>query len=188
MSSDLAKKVRSHRVLSAALALFALTGWGLYASAGGPAQAEYQNLEQRLRDVEAERLTIAGERDGLRARADALSTVQAQLLTVQDELQALQNQRTKLDPQKERLRTAEPAASPSGNETEGTGTASPSIQSVQQALVRAGFGPLKVDGELGSQTQRAIRAFEAAKRLPVTGEINPGVLRALEPKVKQAIR
>jgi hypothetical protein len=49
----------------------------------------------------------------------------------------------------------------------------------QRALVRLGYGPLTPDGRVGPETKRAIERFERDHRLPVTGELNPRVLREL---------
>jgi peptidoglycan hydrolase-like protein with peptidoglycan-binding domain len=45
------------------------------------------------------------------------------------------------------------------------------IAAVQGALSRAGYGQLVADGLMGPQTAEAIRRFEAARGLPVTGEV-----------------
>jgi hypothetical protein len=53
------------------------------------------------------------------------------------------------------------------------------ILAVQRALAQLDYyhGPL--DGIAGPQTERAIRWFQSADRLPVTGEIDSATLRAL---------
>jgi len=50
---------------------------------------------------------------------------------------------------------------------------------VQQALIKAGFGPAKADGLLGRETRASIERFERERRLPVTGEPSPKLLREL---------
>lgn len=46
------------------------------------------------------------------------------------------------------------------------------IRTVQQWLAGMGYAPGKIDGRLGEGTVQAIKAFEAAQRLPVTGRVS----------------
>lgn len=58
--------------------------------------------------------------------------------------------------------------------------ASPSrLMAVQRALAKLGYGPVAIDGKMGSATRAAITNFELNRRLPVTGEPNPQTLKAL---------
>jgi len=51
--------------------------------------------------------------------------------------------------------------------------------SVQDQLARLGYSPGAIDGVIGPQTQDAIADFQNDHHLPVTGEINRSLLRAL---------
>jgi hypothetical protein len=51
---------------------------------------------------------------------------------------------------------------------------------VQSELARLGYYRGSIDGELGPGSRQAIRAFRAAKGLPVTGRVDPKFLRTLE--------
>ena len=53
------------------------------------------------------------------------------------------------------------------------------ILEVQRALAQLGYyhGPL--DGLVGPQTEQAIRWFQSADSLPISGEVNSATLRAL---------
>jgi hypothetical protein len=53
------------------------------------------------------------------------------------------------------------------------------IASIQKALNKAGFGPLKEDGAFGAGTRRALERFEADRKLVVRGEPNGKVLKEL---------
>ncbi|MDR3401679.1 MAG: peptidoglycan-binding domain-containing protein [Chthoniobacter sp.] len=51
--------------------------------------------------------------------------------------------------------------------------------SVQDRLTRLGYSPGPVDGVIGAQTRDALADFQNDNRLPVTGQIDTGTLRAL---------
>ena len=51
--------------------------------------------------------------------------------------------------------------------------------SVQSELARRGYYHGAIDGVTGSDSIQAIRGFQAAQGLPVTGRINPKLLKAL---------
>src|SRR4051794_12494210 len=50
---------------------------------------------------------------------------------------------------------------------------------VQVALDKAGFSPGVIDGTMGGLTQQALRGFQEAKGLKVTGEADAETLAAL---------
>jgi len=52
------------------------------------------------------------------------------------------------------------------------GYKSPSTRQVQIALRGAGFNPGPIDGKLGVQTRNAIRAFQKANNLAVSGKVD----------------
>jgi hypothetical protein len=58
--------------------------------------------------------------------------------------------------------------------------------SVQSRLAQRGYYRGAIDGEIGSDSRQAIRAFQAAQGLPVTGMIDPKLLKALGIKYKTA--
>jgi peptidoglycan hydrolase-like protein with peptidoglycan-binding domain len=53
------------------------------------------------------------------------------------------------------------------------------ILSVQRALADFGYGQIKPSGTLDVATQEAIKQFEHSKKMPVTGQISPRLLREL---------
>lgn len=53
------------------------------------------------------------------------------------------------------------------------------VRSLQRALAQAGFDPGPVDGEMGSFTRRAIRAYQSAHGLPPDGVLSGVLLRRL---------
>ncbi len=58
--------------------------------------------------------------------------------------------------------------------------------SVQSELAQRGYYHGAIDGAIGSGCRQAIRAFQAAQGLPVTGMIDPKLLRALGINYKSA--
>ena len=53
------------------------------------------------------------------------------------------------------------------------------VLGVQTKLKHLGYYNGVVDGQMGSQTAAAIRRFQIAQRLKVTGQMNPQTLRRL---------
>lgn len=53
------------------------------------------------------------------------------------------------------------------------------VIAVQRALNDYGYGPLKMSGHFGAETVSAIQKFERDRKLPVTGQISPRLLREL---------
>lgn len=53
------------------------------------------------------------------------------------------------------------------------------VTAVQRALNDYGYGPVKVTGHFGAETVSAIQKFERDRKLPVTGQISPRMLREL---------
>jgi hypothetical protein len=63
----------------------------------------------------------------------------------------------------------------------------PRVTAVQQALNEYGYGPLKVTGHFGAETVSAIQKFERDRKLPVTGQISPRLLRELAALTGRAV-
>jgi peptidoglycan hydrolase-like protein with peptidoglycan-binding domain len=55
----------------------------------------------------------------------------------------------------------------------------PRVIAVQRALNDFGYGPVKATGNYGPETISAIQKFERDRKLPVTGQISPRLLREL---------
>ena len=54
-----------------------------------------------------------------------------------------------------------------------------STRAVQAALAWRGFYSGRIDGVLGPETRSAIRSFQAHQGLPVTGQIDSGLINSL---------
>jgi hypothetical protein len=55
----------------------------------------------------------------------------------------------------------------------------PRVAAVQKALSDFGYGPVKATGIHGDDTTAAISKFEREKKMPVTGQISPRLLKEL---------
>jgi peptidoglycan hydrolase-like protein with peptidoglycan-binding domain len=55
----------------------------------------------------------------------------------------------------------------------------PRVMAVQRALNDYGYGPVKSTGVYGPETVAAIQKFERDRKMPVTGQISPRLLREL---------
>jgi hyperosmotically inducible protein len=53
------------------------------------------------------------------------------------------------------------------------------VRQAQEALKAKGFDPGAIDGVMGEQTREAIREFQKAEKLPVTGQLDPATLKGL---------
>jgi hypothetical protein len=53
------------------------------------------------------------------------------------------------------------------------------VAAVQRTLTEYGYGQLKPTGTVGTDTQAAIRKFEQARRMPVTGQMSDRLVREL---------
>ncbi|EAQ35396.1 hypothetical protein NB311A_18066 [Nitrobacter sp. Nb-311A] len=53
------------------------------------------------------------------------------------------------------------------------------VAAVQRALTEYGYGQLKPTGTVGTETQAAIRKFEQARQMPVTGQMSDRLVREL---------
>lgn len=83
-----------------------------------------------------------------------------------------------------------PASAPAATRGDPLGdliTSSRRIASVQRALTDFGYGQLKPTGNIGSDTQAAIKKFETDRKLPVTGQLSDRLVRELTAVTGRAI-
>jgi peptidoglycan hydrolase-like protein with peptidoglycan-binding domain len=66
------------------------------------------------------------------------------------------------------------------NQTARTGAGRDHIREVQRDLLRKGYDPGPVDGIFGPKTEGALREFQKAQQLPVTGQLDDRSLAALK--------
>jgi peptidoglycan hydrolase-like protein with peptidoglycan-binding domain len=53
------------------------------------------------------------------------------------------------------------------------------VKEIQRALKAVGIDPGPLDGDYGSMTEAAVRAYQLSKRLLVDGEVGPRTARSL---------
>jgi peptidoglycan hydrolase-like protein with peptidoglycan-binding domain len=85
--------------------------------------------------------------------------------------------RSQAKPGQQRQVAAQPAASDPIAEL--IAPSSKRIFAVQRALTDFGYGQFKPNGTYGAETKAAIEQFERARKLPVTGQISPKLMREL---------
>ncbi len=64
--------------------------------------------------------------------------------------------------------------------TTGSTSPNPKLMAAQRALAKIGYGPVSIDGKMGTETRNAIKSFERDRNLPETGELGPQVVRVLQ--------
>ncbi len=64
----------------------------------------------------------------------------------------------------------------------------PKARQIQGALKNAGYNPGKIDGRIGKQTIGAIKAFQKANNLPVTGKMDKETWALLRKSLIQKIK
>lgn len=82
-------------------------------------------------------------------------------------------------PAKAASRTAAAAPAPTDPIAELIAPSTKRILAVQRALTDFGYGQFKPNGTFGPETKEAIQQFERARKMPVTGQISPRLLREL---------
>jgi peptidoglycan hydrolase-like protein with peptidoglycan-binding domain len=79
------------------------------------------------------------------------------------------------------------AAAPHGDPVADLINATRRVAAVQRTLTEYGYGQLKPTGTVGTDTQAAIRKFEQARRMPVTGQMSDRLVRELVAMTGRAI-
>lgn len=60
-----------------------------------------------------------------------------------------------------------------------TNTTKAKITQIQQALLKAGYNPGPIDGDIGVETMRAVNSYQKAKGLPVDKYLNIATVKSL---------
>src|SRR4051812_42827808 len=170
-------------------------GWGLFTYSILSARSEDHALRREVSQLRQRIQTVAAERDQ-QAQANErkilagqdLNTMLVRIEAATEELQQLDALKASVDQAMEqaRLQLTGPleqpvaiAESPSISTTSSVRPSRQEIRAAQEALVDFGYGKLKADGSMGPSTRKAVRAFERAKGLPVTGRLGTATFRAL---------
>jgi hypothetical protein len=67
------------------------------------------------------------------------------------------------------------------------GTVGPKVKPIQEWLTLSGFG-VQVDGDFGSATQTAVKAFQTKAKLPATGVVDLATWRRLTAPLRAALK
>jgi len=101
------------------------------------------------------------EMQGLRNQVSAL---ESQLQSKNEEINNLKETLSKTTQEKQVVITKKKIA--------GAVKSRPKVRHIQVALRNAGYDPGRIDGKMGKQTEEAIKAFQKANNLVVTGKSN----------------
>jgi hypothetical protein len=185
----------AHKTFSGVWVLVAVLGWGLFAwsvltDSDGEASVQAEASRQgALERITAERDQLASERDQLQTQIGNLQDAQRRVARAQEEVTQLEHLRVRLseavdraqaqlggrpDPVPQARSAAAPPPTPSITPSQ------QQIRAAQEALTELGYGRLEADGVMGAGTRAAVEAFERARGLTVTGELNPSTVEALE--------
>jgi murein L,D-transpeptidase YcbB/YkuD len=180
---------KSHRITISILAIAAVAGWGACTYAVlGSTQLEKQLSGQSaaLLDYQAkflsQRKTVE---DGEREIANLREQLSIARTEIEQQSARYLETEAELAKAKERLALVQPILEP-----QAVGSApdllritplptKQDVMAAQEALTKLRFGALEADGVLGTSTREAIKEFQQAAGLPVTGELQPQTLMAL---------
>jgi hypothetical protein len=179
-------------------------GWGLFVYSVLSTKSEEHTLQSENSQLRQQVETITAERDRLTKANDqkvlAGQDLNAMLVRIEaatEELQQLDSLRASVSQAIEQTRlqltgpsdqAAAMTESPTVSTTSAVRLSKQEIRAAQEALVDFGYGKLKADGSVGPSTRKAVKAFERAKGLPVTGKLGPATLQALRTHIASLIQ
>ncbi len=183
------------RVTGIGLSAATIIGWGLFTysilSAGSEEhdlRREVSQLRQRIETVTAERDQQAQANEQRILAGQDLNTMLISIEAATEELQRLNSLKASVDQAIEQARlqltgvseqSVDVTESPTISTTSSVRLSKQEIRAAQEALVDFGYGKLKADGSFGPSTRKAVKAFERANGLPVTGRLGTATFRAL---------
>ncbi|WP_246529726.1 peptidoglycan-binding domain-containing protein [Microvirga zambiensis] len=149
---------------------------------------EVSQLRQRIETVTAERDQQAQANEQRILAGQDLNTMLISIEAATEELQRLNSLKASVDQAIEQARlqltgvseqSVDVTESPTISTTSSVRLSKQEIRAAQEALVDFGYGKLKADGSFGPSTRKAVKAFERANGLPVTGRLGTATFRAL---------
>ncbi|MCS6810094.1 MAG: peptidoglycan-binding protein, partial [Tepidimonas sp.] len=120
----------------------------------------YNQMIQALRNYTAQSMGDRGLGTGGRLQVDGASSVRSQPAVAQPAV-------------------AQPAAQPPSSPA--SAASGMTLLDAQRRLAALGYDVGKPDGKMGAKTRQALRAFQASKGLPQTGELDSATQAALNP-------
>jgi murein L,D-transpeptidase YcbB/YkuD len=160
-------------------------------------QSENSQLRQQVETITAERDWLTKANDQKVLAGQDLNAMLVRIEAATEELQQLDSLRASVSQAIEQTRlqltgpsdqAAAMTESPAVSTTSAVRLSKQEIRTAQEALVDFGFGKLKADGSVGPSTRKAVKAFERAKGLPVTGKLGPATLQALRTHIASLIQ
>lgn len=130
-----------------------------------------------------------GTNQGLETQSlrNQITVLEAQLKVKDDEIESLKNTGTgeaaaqvqvKQETERQQVITKQECSYPKDK-------APVKVRKIQSALKKAGFDPGKIDGQMGKDTREAIKGFQKANNLEVTGKVDQQTWKLLKPCLKK---
>jgi hypothetical protein len=197
---ELPNRFEIHRATNVILALVAVAGWGAFILVNRSSDEVESQLRAQVASLSQIQLDLLSERAQAQAATGEWKQLQAQIPAVRDELRQLTDAR---DQTRSELvlaqlglsdvinRASQPHEDVSVTGSVGSKAPDPKqavAATAQKALTKLGYGKLTADGVIGPGTRRAIEAFQRAKGLTVTSELDAPTLTQLTQSLKVAAR
>ncbi|WP_201842769.1 peptidoglycan-binding domain-containing protein [Microvirga zambiensis] len=177
------------------LAAATIIGWGSFTysvlstkSQEHDLRREVSQLRQRIDTVTAERNQQAQANERRILAGEDLNTMLVRIEVATEELQRLNSLKASVDQAIEQARLQFTGASeqsvdfterPTISTTSSVRLSKREVRAAQEALVDFGYGKLKADGSFGPSTRKAVKAFQRANGLPVSGRLGTATFQAL---------
>jgi len=188
MPSYLEPRPANRLALPIILVLVAVAGWGLlFVSRRSAAEFE-EHLRAQVSSLHQRQMELLNERTERDIAVGSLEKLRSDITALRQEQEGLIKARDQIQADLTRLRAEQDAARlhSDRSQTAGENANHASIVTAQRALTKLGYGPLVLDGIVGSGTRQAIEDFQHDRGMRVTSELDPATLRQLTASNKTA--
>jgi hypothetical protein len=180
---------RRNRITISILAVAAIAGWSAFLYSVLEAQRFEQQLSGQTAVLQDYQAQFLSQRRKMEDDKREMAELHEQLAGVRNEIAQQSSKQRETEAQlakaKEQLASVQPLLQPQAVGTAPSllritpRPAKQDVMAAQEALTQLRFGSLEADGVIGSSTREAIKEFQQAAGLPVTGELQPQTLMAL---------
>jgi len=189
-----------HRAVNVVLALVAVAGWGALILVNQSSAGIESQLRAQVASLSQTQADLLSERGQAQATTGEWKQLQAQIPVIREELRQLTDARDQTQSElvlaQLGLSDAINRASQEHEDVSTTGSVESKAPDIKQAvtataqiaLSKLGYGKVTADGVIGPGTRRAIEAFQRAKGLTVTRELDAPTLKQLTHSLKVAAR